>query len=51
MQKIRKILRATSQKTALLTNEPTNQLLPTTPIRFNFADAGPVIFDKREIGL
>ena len=32
MQKIRKILRAVSEKTALPTNQPTNQLLPTTPI-------------------
>ena len=40
MQKIRKIFRAVSKKTALptnqpisqSTNQPTNQLLPTTPI-------------------
>ena len=32
MQKIRKILRAVSEKTALPTNQPTNQLLLTTPI-------------------
>ena len=32
MQKIRKILRAVSEKTALPTNQPTNQLLPTTSI-------------------
>ena len=43
MQKIRKILRAVSEKTALPTNQPTNQLLPTTPIlqdRDFLADAG-----------
>ena len=32
MHKIKKILRAVSEKTALPTNQPTNQLLPTTPI-------------------
>ena len=37
MQKIRKILRAISEKTAL----STNQLLPTTPISYDLADAGP----------
>ena len=37
MQKIRKILRAVSEKIAL----PTNQLLPTTLILYNLADAGP----------
>ena len=37
MQKIRKILRAVSEKTAL----PTNQLLPTTPILYHLADASP----------
>ena len=37
MQKIRKILRAVSEKTAL----PINQLLPTTPILWDLADAGP----------
>ena len=36
MQKIRKILRAVSEKTAL----PTNQL-PTTPILYDLAHAGP----------
>ena len=41
MQKIRKILRAVSEKTALPTNQPTNQLLPTTPILQDLADAGP----------
>ena len=40
MQKIRKILGAVSEKTALPTNQPTNQL-PTTPILWNLADAGP----------
>ena len=30
MQKIRKILRAVSEKTVLATNQPTKQLLPTT---------------------
>ena len=40
MQKIRKILRAVSEKTAL----PTNQLLPTTPILQDLADAGPTKF-------
>ena len=39
MQKIRKILRAVSEKTALPTNQPTNQLLPTTPILQDLADA------------
>ena len=33
MQKIRKILRANSEKTAL----PTNQLLPRTPISYDLA--------------
>ena len=37
MQKIKKILRAISEKTAL----PTNQLLPTTAILQDLADAGP----------
>ena len=37
MQKTRKILTAVSEKTAL----PTNQLLPTTPILYDLADAGP----------
>ena len=37
MQKIRKILRAVSEKTAL----PTKQLFPTTPILQDLADAGP----------
>ena len=36
MQKTRKVLRTVSEKTALptnqSTNQPTNQLLPTTPI-------------------
>ena len=46
MQKIRKILRTISEKTALPTNQqptnqPTNQLLPTTPILYDLADAGP----------
>ena len=41
MQKIRKILRAISEKTALPTNQPTNQLLPKTPILQDLADAGP----------
>ena len=41
MQKIRKILRAVSEKTALPTNQPTNQLLPTTPILQDLAEAGP----------
>ena len=36
MQKIRKILRAVSEKTVL----PTNQPLPTTPILQDLADAG-----------
>ena len=39
MQKIRKILRAISEKTALPTNQPTNQPLPT--ILFFLAGAGP----------
>ena len=37
MQKIRKILRAVSEKTTL----PTNQLLPPTPILQDLAGAGP----------
>ena len=41
MQKIRKILEAVSEKTAL----PTNQLLPTTPILYDLADAGPKIIN------
>ena len=40
MQKIKKILRAVSEKTAL----PTNQLLPTTLILQNVADADPKKF-------
>ena len=43
MQKIRKILRAISEKTALPTYQPTNQPLPTTPILQDLADAGPKI--------
>ena len=42
MQKIRKMLRAVSEKTALPTNQSTNQLLPTTPILQDLADAGPI---------
>ena len=38
MQKIRKILRVVSEKTALTTN----QLLPTTPILQDLADAAPI---------
>ena len=38
MQKMRKILRAVSEKTALQTNQPTNQLLPVTPILKDLAD-------------
>ena len=41
MQIIRNILRTVSEKTALPTNQPTNQLLPATPISQNLADAGP----------
>ena len=41
MQKIRKILTAVSEKTALPTNQPASQLLPTTPILQDLADAGP----------
>ena len=41
MQKIRKILRAISEKTALPINQPTNQLLPRTPVLQDLADAGP----------
>ena len=41
MQKIRKILGAVSEKTVLPTNQPTNQLLLTTPILYDLADAGP----------
>ena len=41
MQKIRKVLRALSEKTALPTNQPDNELLPTTPILLDLADAGP----------
>ena len=49
MQKIRKILRAVSEKTALPTNQPTNQLLLTTPILQDLADAGPS--NKRQTNL
>ena len=46
MQKIRKILKAVYEKTALPTNkptyQPTNQLLPTTPILWDLADADPI---------
>ena len=38
--KIRKILSAVSEKTALPTNQSTNQLLPTTPTLQDLADAG-----------
>ena len=41
-KKVRKLLIAVSVKTALLTNQPTNQLLPTTPILQDLADAGPI---------
>ena len=41
MQKIRKILSVVSEKTALLTNQATNQLLPTTPILQDLPYAGP----------
>ena len=41
MQKIRKILRAVSKKTALPPTQPTNQLLPTAPIEQDLADASP----------
>ena len=41
MQKIRKILRAFSEKT--VTNQPTNQLLPTKPTLQELADADPKI--------
>ena len=41
MQKIRKILRVVSEKTALPTNQPINQLFPTTPILLDLADANP----------
>ena len=41
MQKIRKILRAVSEKTGLPTNQPTNQLLPLTQILYDLADADP----------
>ena len=40
VQKIRKIIRAVSEKRAL----PTNQILPTTPILKDLADAGPKTF-------
>ena len=39
--KNQKFLRTISEKTALPTNQPTNQLLPTTPILYDLADAGP----------
>ena len=44
MQNIRKILRATSEKTAL----PNNQLLPTTPVLQDLADAGPTNQKNKE---
>ena len=40
MQEIRKILRVVSEKTGLPTKQPTNQLLPTTSILYDLADAG-----------
>ena len=46
MQKIRKILTAVSEKTALSTHQPTNQLLPTTLILQDLTDAGPT--EKKE---
>ena len=49
MQKIRKILGAVSEKTALPANPPTNQLLPTTPILYDLADAGPINLKKLEL--
>ena len=50
MQKIRKILRAVSEKTALPTNQPTNQVLLTTPILWDLADAGSKnVFRKGEV--
>ena len=42
VQKIRKILRVISDKTALPTNPPTNQLLPKTPMLQGLADASPI---------
>ena len=41
MRKISKILRTVSEKTGLPTNQPTNQLLPTTPILYDLANANP----------
>ena len=45
MQKIRKILKAISEKTVLPTNQPinqpTNQLLPKTLILYDLVDPGP----------
>ena len=50
MQKIRKILRAVSEKTVLPINQLTNQLLPTTPILWDLADAGiKSVFRKGEV--
>ena len=46
MQKIRKILRAVSEKIAL----PTNQA-PTTPILQDLADTGPTTLKIRELPL
>ena len=43
MRKIRKITRAVFEKTALPTNQSTNQLLPTTPTLQDLADVGPKI--------
>ena len=40
-KKITKILGAVSEKTALPTNQPTNQVLPTTPILQELADVNP----------
>ena len=45
MQKIRKILRVVSEKTEL----PTNQLLPTTPILYDLADAEPIITNNTDL--
>ena len=46
MQKTRKALRTVFEKTELPTNQPTHQLLPTTPILQDLGDADPKTKDE-----
>ena len=48
MQKISEILRTVSEKTALPTNQPTNQpIITKTQILQDLADAGPINVSSR----